>query len=272
MGAWALVDWDNTIRPGFVMIDWVECLAGHDLIPPALTVSMREHERAWQEGKERYQDFIQYVVSAYRRAESMVDPQLLRDLAGAFVSQDTSFLTDGTVGSTLLQLFQDFNIKVHVVSGAPLVILREYQRRHDCIKRVTGISSEKEVYNLFELKRDAALMYASNPALFGIGDSETDIPLFEGARHPIGINFAPAELFENGGISVCTGADLMLAHEVRIRLSSYISKCHGQRSCRSANLPPSSYIVTRMAIPNASPAIAIKKSRAVYSDHVCGQE
>ena len=27
---WALVDWDNTIRPGFAMIDWTEFLASHD--------------------------------------------------------------------------------------------------------------------------------------------------------------------------------------------------------------------------------------------------
>lgn len=72
-----------------------------------------------------------------QHAEPAIDVQLLHDHARAFVAQDESFLTDVSVGSTLLQLFQVLDINVHVVSGAPLVILHEYQRRHHCIKRVT---------------------------------------------------------------------------------------------------------------------------------------
>jgi phosphoserine phosphatase len=230
MDTWALVDWDNTIRPGFVMIDWVDYLTGHKLISPALADSMRDHERLWLEGENGYHDFIQSIVSIYQRIEPVIDPSRLRDLAEDFVLQDQSFLNEGKVGSTVLQLFNDLNIDVHVVSGGPLVILHEYQRCLHCIKRVTGISSSTNVSSLLTLKRDAARTYAASPALFGIGDSETDIPLFECARHPIGINFAPVELKRKGGLSVSASTDLVLSHEAHSQLSSYIRTHHVQAS------------------------------------------
>jgi phosphoserine phosphatase len=229
MDAWALVDWDNTIRPGFAMIDWIDYLASHEIIQPGLAASMKEHERSWREGRIDYHDFIKKIISIYQYAEPAIDAQLLHDHARAFVAQDESFLTEISVGSTLLQLFQVLDINVHIVSGAPLVILHEYQRRHHCIKRVTGVSSENEAGNLFEFKRGVARMYAGSPALFGIGDSETDIPLFEGSQHPIGINFAPAALLEKGGMSVETTADLVLSPEVRAQLSRYINRCYDLR-------------------------------------------
>jgi len=229
MDAWALVDWDNTIRPGFVMIDWIDYLADHEMIQPSLAATMREHERSWRGGRLDYHGFIKNIISIYQHAEPAIDTQLLNDHARAFVAQDESFLTDVSVGSTLLQLFQALDINVHVVSGAPLVILYEYQRRHHCIRRVTGVSSENEAGNLFEFKRGVARMYAASPALFGIGDSETDIPLFEGSRHPIGINFSPTVLLEKGGMSVNTTADLVLSHEVRAQLSRYVNRCYDLR-------------------------------------------
>jgi len=229
MEAWALVDWDNTIRPGFVMIDWIDYLADHEISQPALAGAMREHEQSWREGRIDYHDFIRNIISIYQHAEPAIDVQLLHDHAKAFVAQDKSFLADLSVGSTLLHLFQVLDINVHVVSGAPSVVLHEYQRRHHCIKRVTGVSSENQAGNLFEFKRGVARMYTTSPALFGIGDSETDIPLFEGSRHPIGINFSPTALLEKEGMSVKTTAALTLSHEVRAQLSRYINKCYDLR-------------------------------------------
>jgi len=211
------------------MIDWIDYLASHEIIQPALTAAMREHERSWREDRINYHDFIRNIISIYQHAEPAIDAQLLHDHARAFVAQDESFSTDVSVGSTLLQLFQILDINVHVVSGAPLVVLHEYQRRNRCIKRVTGVSGEDEAGNLLEFKRGVARMYAESPALFGIGDSETDIPLFEGSRHPIGINFSPAALIEKEGISVKTTADLLLSLRVRAQLSRYINRCYDLR-------------------------------------------
>ena len=207
------------------MIDWVEYLTDQKLIPPMFARSMREHQRSWREGKRSYHDFLHEIISAYQAIEAEIDLQQLREVAGAFVAQDRSYLEEGVVGSTLLQLFENLRVDVHIVSGGPLAVLREYRDRHGCIKRVTGISSRTAASSVLVLKQDVARIRTSSPVLFGIGDSETDIPLFETSHCPIGINFAPKELLAKGGLFVRASSDLRLSQEALIQLSSYVRAC-----------------------------------------------
>jgi len=228
LDAWALVDWDETIRPGFVMIDWVNYLASQGLVPSNMFTDMQEQKLTWERGRSTYPDFIKAIISIYQDVEPRIGAQDLLALASVFVNQDRLFLTETSVGSTVFRLFRDLRVNMHVISGAPLIILHEYQRHHQCIKRVTGISGGTMANDLSALKRNTVNIYSDNPALFGIGDSETDIPLFESAHHPIGINFAPPELLGKDGLRVTANADLCLSPEGASELSAYIRRCYAQ--------------------------------------------
>ena len=227
LNEWALVDWDNTIRPGFAMIDWIEFLVDYDLASSTAVTNIHKLQVDWQREIVSYPDFIQSVINTYQDIEIGIDKRHLRELATLFVGREEPLFSPHSVGSVLFELFTALEVKVHIISGSPLVLLRQYARLQPSINRITGVSS-KGAINLLSFKHQAAEFYRHKSALFGIGDSETDIPLFDHSRFAIGINFDSKELRAKAGLMVKTDRDLRLSSQSESALRYYIHSSHAQ--------------------------------------------
>jgi hypothetical protein len=209
------------------MIAWTEFLASHDLAPSAVVSNIHKLQADRRREIVSYPDFIQSVINIYQDIETGIDKQRLKEFATLFVSREEPPFSSHSVGSILFELFTALEVKVHIISGAPLVLLRQYARLQPSIKRISGVSGERTI-NLLSFKQQAAELYRHKSALFGVGDSETDIPLFDHSRFAIGINFDAKELRVKAGLVVKTDRNLRLSSQSESALRDYIRLSHAQ--------------------------------------------
>lgn len=219
---WALVDWDNTIRPGFVLIDWVRFLAGRGLAASNAARMLEEVDRA-RDSRLSYNEFAAIIISIYKEVEEQIDERALLREAEYFVESERPFLIPESVGMVALPTFHSLGLRVHVISGSPSIILEQYRERYSYIDQVSGISSDDGT-DLVAIKTVKSQQYREDGlAQFALGDSESDLPLFESARFPIGVNLS-CDLFDKrGGLNIETDKQLKMSAVQAKRLRDFIT-------------------------------------------------
>ena len=114
-------------------------------------------------------------------------------------------------------MFKELGVRVHVISGSPLVVLRAYSTKYPIVERVSGISKTGRG-NLLDVKRQATKPYRSDsPAQFAVGDSESDLPLFAVARYSVGVNLDDANVLGPERISIRADGALRMSERAQLQ-------------------------------------------------------
>lgn len=186
----ALLDWDNTLRPGFTVIDWVTFLASRDQYDAVIVDQISSAIRSYSQRHLTYAELAELQAKLYASGLVGQAVSTIRDSAADFVIKDQANLFGFT--QDFLTLLADKGIDVNIVSGCPSEVLAAYspvlgwhkdyglEAEHD-----EGYYTGKMTANRagFAGKRQALReIMGRGQALLAAGDSISDLPLLENAR------------------------------------------------------------------------------------------
>jgi phosphoserine phosphatase len=186
----ALLDWDNTLRPGFTLTDWVNFLVRSKRFNPWLANDIAELVRSYSKGTASYPELSEKAPHLYAQGLGGQSATDIGRTADRFVRLDRSRLFPFTV--PFLHLLDELKLDIHIVSGCPHEVLVAYVR---LLGQGTacGLIAEQEHgfytgrlaanYASAEGKKSVvAELLDGDRAFLAAGDSESDLPLFENAQ------------------------------------------------------------------------------------------
>lgn len=185
----ALLDWDNTLRPGFTLTDWVHFLDSRKHFDHPIAYEIYALMDSYSEGTAAYSEIAQKAPYLYARGLRGREVDTIHKNAREFIEVDR----DRLFGFTwpFLSLLKERNIGIRIVSGCPDEVLNAYVTLLGQGK-VYGLSAEHidGVYtgniaanhaSTDGKKKAAAEIADRGPIFLAVGDSESDLPLFEKA-------------------------------------------------------------------------------------------
>jgi len=200
-----LVDWDGTLRKGYLTFDWLCFLHHQDIISEAPVISFRRCIDLYKNGVLDYQNLIDQATLIYASAISGLKADYLASKAADFVQEDKGKLF--SFCKPLLLYLKSIGVEVVVISGAPTNLLREYAKILP-LSKIFGVTVEvddhavytgvvRTNYGNLSSKRQAVekICDESTEIILAIGDSTFDTPLFDAAK----FSFFITE--ENNGIA-----------------------------------------------------------------------
>ena len=166
MNRYALLDWDYTLRDGYTLTAWIEYLCAHHVVSDSLPASIASLQARYDAGKISHDGFC-------------------REQAGLIYP----------FTELLFQLLHLENIDAIVVSGAPYLILKQYQEVFHIRKilafepeirngQYTGAANANYGFHKENAVQLATELYGTAPFL-ALGDSSSDIPLLLTAQHAV---------------------------------------------------------------------------------------
>ena len=171
----SLLDWDGTLRRGYTTIDWLKFLNSHGIIHSSHITKLEQLENNFREGKILYDDFVQGAATIYGFAINGKYQKDIEILADQFVNIDETKLF--SFSRPLLENLRIANIKVIVISGAPVEPLLSYSKRLP-ISKVLGveISTDNGIYER-DVKENSGLLATKIKIVRDILKSEVDVVL-----------------------------------------------------------------------------------------------
>lgn len=186
----ALMDWDNTIRPGWTIQDWARHLRGQDLVGAETVTNVEGVIERYAAGHCTYTAMANSVLKALAEGLKGQSAAAVATQAQAFVERDRGNLYP--FADEALRELRARGLSLIVISGAPEEVLdaaaREYgfaQVRGSVFDVHDGeyVGSVGQNRATVEGKEAAvASLLAGRVAALAIGDSEADMPLLEQAR------------------------------------------------------------------------------------------
>ncbi len=195
----ALLDWDNSLRDGWVILDWAAQLAHDGLISAEVVIALLRISSGYQSGELSYSDFAGAAPRVFADGLRHADAKLVLEHAGVFVRQDPVGLRP--FAAPLLAALRERSIAAVIVSGAPQEIL-DASLEHYHLDAVFGTTLEEhagkysgavEINRALAPEKEtvvAALQHGGNRVVVGVGDSESDMPLLSIADVPVVIGNA----------------------------------------------------------------------------------
>lgn len=119
----ALLDWDNTLREGFMLVDWSRYLGLHGLMDESSIEKIEGAFESHYKGEIDYAHAIKRSARIYATGLCGVYVEATRRLAESFVDQDQKLYDYATV---LIGRLRDNGVKPIVVSGSPDIVLVPY--------------------------------------------------------------------------------------------------------------------------------------------------
>ncbi len=195
----AIIDWDGTVRRGFTILDWMEYLYKHKIVGSHHIYKLKSYFQQYSDGGLSHDELAEITGNLYAKALRGKSYEKIRMLAEKYIWIwiDKKKLFKEIV--SLLENLKSINIKTVIISGAPLEVLEQYAVILDFhkvyalkidrnesgiytgkVKENPGISAVKGKI-IESLKNQYTIIY-------GFGNSESDIPIFKSAKHPILIN------------------------------------------------------------------------------------
>lgn len=192
-----LVDWDGTIRSGFTIRDWIQYLVDVSLIPRDVLQKIELCFQIYTKGKMSHDELAEKTASVYAESLRGVQVQALLNHAERFVKNVDTTLVPASVH--LLELLKQKGLDAIIISGAPIEILRCHAHNLQ-INHVYGLelAIAGSVYT-GRIKTNPGtatskalvitrLLDAGTKSLVGIGDSDSDMPLFHASRFAVVID------------------------------------------------------------------------------------
>jgi HAD superfamily phosphoserine phosphatase-like hydrolase len=188
-----LSDWDGTLRPGFILEDWLEHLSSEGIVGFDFADACRQRIAKYQKGMLPYHDLVIEAASIYASAVKAVDQHKVNCSAERFILKDRLNLFAYT--EPLLVLFRKKSIETIVVSGGPTEVLEAYGRMLGFSRiyalrltisdsgRYTG--DVQENHGILEEKDRVvrSLKSESKEVFLALGNAPADQPLFVFAKH-----------------------------------------------------------------------------------------
>lgn len=192
-----VADWDGTLRPGFMLQDWLHYLADENAIDLQCATQFDDLLSAYEAKSLDYQGFASAVLALYARSLSGSSVTKIQDYARDFVTKDMPNLFEFV--PKLIEFAANKGIRVAVVSGGPAVVLREYGTRLG-IDHIWGVDvhSKAGLYGN-EVVRDTSgpdgkawvveqLKQQGFVILIALGDTIADKPLLDAAEFAYAIS------------------------------------------------------------------------------------
>lgn len=187
----ALTDWDGTIRRGFTIQAWMRHLQSVGLLDKRALLDLESAFAAYSKGRLQHDNLALSSAKIYASSIAGISVETVESEAKVFIKYDSAELMH--LSLQVIEELRKRRIKIFVISGAPDVILREYQRRLDftCVMglrldhsagRYTGHITENP--GLATTKKQLVqqiTLEASNRIVLAMGNSDSDIPLFGAA-------------------------------------------------------------------------------------------
>ena len=192
---YSIFDWDNTVRSGFTLFQWIDFLCKKNLLSEKLREERRRLMDEYKAHRITHDTFAHLSCDAYAAELKGVKESYIDNLLDEYIEQDRNSIFP--FAGEVFSLLTEHNIDIIIVSGAPERILKRYAPVFG-IKEVYAVSEQvKDGIFTGEIKSNAGykkkkivekLMsrYGKEPIL-GFGDSESDVPILEAAKHGIRI-------------------------------------------------------------------------------------
>ena len=188
---YAVLDWDNTIRRGFTLFNWIDYLCNEGIIDRKINKKIEFLQNLYISNKIDHDDYAMRAGMIYADAVKGISIVMRDQLVAQYIDNDEKQFHPFVKG--LFSYLRKYEIKPVIVSGAPQYILDCYSEKFSlhriyafCEKYENGFCSGSADYNYGANKKNTIQMlcadYGCKP-LIGFGDSDSDIPLFQMSDH-----------------------------------------------------------------------------------------
>ena len=189
-----IADWDGTLRPDYLIRSWLLFCSMKFGISPIASMKFNELLLEFSRNNISYSDLVLETANTYAMSMKDLSVTAVEAAASEFVEKDAQNLFSFV--PQLIRKLQIHKIRIFIVSGAPAVPLRAYQKLLgiDGIYAVELGTSDQARYNgsvnvnygIADMKRRAAREISENyDVLISLGDTASDTPLFSVSRHSI---------------------------------------------------------------------------------------
>lgn len=196
MNQYAVFDWDNTVRKGFTLFDWVEYLIEQRMIGDSIKPMIDNLSYKYSINEISHDEYARLACKLYVKEVSGHKFSELQQVAQQYSNRDIDQIWSG-MESVFEILFQN-RIDIIIISGAPKIVIDFYKTRFH-IKALyafkeevsNGVLNGRVAYNYgydkLRVINKLKLKYGTAP-LFGFGDSFSDLPLLDEAVYGFSIN------------------------------------------------------------------------------------
>lgn len=228
--AYAVFDWDNTLRKGFTLFSWMDFLYKKRLLDTEVRRDISNVQNQYMDRQINHDEYAKKACEIYSSAMKGVSKEIRGRLVKNFIEYDKHNFMPFT--QDLFEYINSHNIRPVIISGAPQYILEEYKdilgftdifafsEEYDhglCTGSVAynyGVDKKKTIEKLCE-------MFGMKP-LVGFGDSYSDIPLFKMSEFAFCIVKTDDENGMPYGTDVTYVSDETNGDQIRILLQSIL--------------------------------------------------
>lgn len=193
MNRYALLDWDYTLRKGYTLTAWIEYLCTRNVFSASLPAAIASMQAQYDAGMISHDEYAMAACREYAAALQGMEEEQLSALLPGFCREQGALIYSFT--EPLFQLLHRESIDAILVSGAPGLILKQYQETFRIRKilafepeirngQYTGAASANYGFHKENAVQLTAKLYGTAPFL-ALGDSSSDIPLLMAARHAV---------------------------------------------------------------------------------------
>ena len=185
--AYAVFDWDNTIRKGFTLFSWMNFLYEEKILDTKVRNSIASVQNQYSKKQINHDEYAKKTCEIYSSAIIGMSENIRNKLVKSYIPYDKQCLMP--FSQALFEYMSSCDIKPIIISGAPRYILDKYKdmfRLYDIFafseKYSMGLCTGGVDYNYgVDKKKTVEKLYKvfGMKPLVGFGDSYSDIPLFE---------------------------------------------------------------------------------------------
>ncbi|HEX8267688.1 MAG TPA: haloacid dehalogenase-like hydrolase [Pyrinomonadaceae bacterium] len=194
---YALIDWDGTVRSGFTIVSWAKFLVKNKIISGQIIKDLENLFDLYSKKQLTHDQLAEHSANVYANYIQGVTVDILKGQAVLFTESDRFHLIN--LSFKLLDYLKDRGVTLIAISGTPLEILSQYKHLLALsyvyaleLEHFDGIYTGNIISNpgISETKKRLAesLIKKDWQVIVAMGNSESDIPLFEAAQIRVIVN------------------------------------------------------------------------------------
>lgn len=183
-----VADWDGTLSSGYSILDWMGFLYQQKIISVEYYNCLKSQFASYYSAKITYEELVTSCGSLYANAVNHIKSSIVNELARFFAETYKTHLQ--IYFPNLIKLLASHKIKLAIISGAPIEVIRAQCASIPILTRIfalevliiSGLYTNivKTNYGTFSMKENALKSLGNSYQIVaGIGDTESDTPLFQ---------------------------------------------------------------------------------------------
>lgn len=189
---YAVFDWDYTVRKGYTLFSWIDYLCQRNIIDNSIQLYIKNLGEQFKLRNITHDQYADYAGKEYAKYIKGKKVQLISSELKKYMLIDKKSIYP--FAKSIFGLLVYYNIAVVIISGAPEMIIKEYQNLFSIkeiyafdVKSINGIFTgeiEKNYgYNKASVMNNLIHTYGE-PPFIAFGDSSSDLPLLQTAKYP----------------------------------------------------------------------------------------